>query len=98
MQRSDLGDYGCTVRLWVLVISHPRALHSHQLLFQSSQHACCVAVIITILYFLLALIIALLIAALYMGCNEMEPLAVKLAPAQFTPLLRCAMMCHALLV
>lgn len=48
------------------------------------------AVIITILYFLLALVIALLIAALYMGCNEMEPLAVKLAPAQFTPLLRCA--------
>lgn len=47
------------------------------------------AVIITILYFLLALIIALLIAALYMGCNEMEPLAVKLVPAQFTPLLRC---------
>lgn len=47
-----------------------------------------IAVVITILYFLLALLIALLIAALYMGCSEMEPLAVRLAPAQFTPLLR----------
>jgi len=48
----------------------------------------CLAVLITILYFLLALIIALLIAALYMGCGELEPLAVRLAPAKFTPLLR----------
>jgi hypothetical protein len=45
-------------------------------------------VVITILYFLLALIIALLITALYMGCNELEPLALKLAPDTFTPLLR----------
>jgi hypothetical protein len=48
------------------------------------------AVIIAVLYFLLALIIALLISALFMGCNELEPLAVRLAPAQMTPLLRCA--------
>jgi hypothetical protein len=46
------------------------------------------AVVITILYFLLATIIALLITALYMGCNELEPMAVKLAPDTFKPLLR----------
>lgn len=44
--------------------------------------------VITILYFLLATIIALLITALYMGCNELEPMAVKLAPDQFKPILR----------
>jgi hypothetical protein len=56
----------------------------------------CAAVVITVLFFLLALIIALLIAALYMGCNEMEPLAIKLAPAQITSLLRyaCIVCCN----
>ncbi len=48
--------------------------------------------VITILYFLLATIIALLITALYMGCNEMEPLAVKFAPDTFKPLLRCELL------
>jgi hypothetical protein len=46
------------------------------------------AVLITVLYFLLALIMALLISGLYMGCSELEPLAVRLAPASMTPLLR----------
>ena len=40
------------------------------------------------LYFLLALIIALLVSALAMGCNELEPLALRLAPPSMAPLLR----------
>jgi len=44
--------------------------------------------IITVLYFLLAIIMALLVSALYLGCNELEPLVVRLAPASFTALLR----------
>lgn len=44
--------------------------------------------IITVLYFLLALLIALLVTLLYMGCSEIEPMLVTLAPAQFAPLLK----------
>lgn len=48
--------------------------------------------LVTLLYFLLALLIALLVGLLHLGCGDLEPLMVRLAPATFKPLLRCALL------